>query len=229
VMAATNDSDPTVVVAAVQSLRPWITRDDGTSVLECVTALVADQTRQADIRRAALDALSDLPAHLTQPLVESVSAQLAAAPPLESAASAGEWLASHEDATLGVLHDMLSQVRERERRASSAIERGNWLALRASVHAVLARRGSRIGLYDVREVFELQPPPLPLDLLVTMRTIGDLSCLEALARGWQAAADDVWWRDQLRQTASAIVARERATSRNAVLKRVRAKWPGFLA
>jgi len=227
-ITAAADPDVSVAMAALHVLRPWLARDEDTSALECVTGLVADETRPADVRRAALEALSELPAHLTQPLVQSVAAQLAPNPPLDDAATAVEWLAHHEEAPLGVLHDLLSQARERQRDAREDVQRGAWLALRASAHAVLARRGSRIALYDARDMFEQAQSPLPLDLLVAMRTIGDLSCLEALARAWEAIAEDVWWRDQVRDAAIAIVAREKATGRHAAVKRVRSKWPGFL-
>ena len=228
-MNAARDSDPAVASAALQVLRPWITHDADTTVLESVTALVTDQTRLPDVRRAALDALSDLPSHLTEPLVHSVAAQLAAAPPLDDAETTGEWLANHQDASLGVLHDLISQARERGRHEETDPARRAWLAVRSSAHAVLARRNSRIALYDARELFELTDEALPLDLLVSMRAIGDVGCLEALATAWERMAQDQWWRAQVQDAARAIVSREKATGRNAVIKRVRTRWPGFLA
>lgn len=226
---ATADPDASVATAAIQVLRPWLARDGDTSALECITALVADETKPPDVRRTALEALSELPANLTQPLVESVAAQLSPTPPLDDPATAREWLAHHEDASLGVLHDLLSQARDLERGTRDDLQRKAWLTVRASVHALLARRGTRIALYDLRELFEQAQGPLPLDLLVTMRTIGDLSCIEALARAWETVSDDAWWRSQLKDVAATIGAREKATSRNPVVKRVRTKWPGFLA
>jgi hypothetical protein len=65
-------------------------------------------------------------------------------------------------------------------------------------------------------------------MLVTMRTIGDLGCLEALARAWSQAGDDAWWRSQLVEAAAEIMRREKATGRSAAVKRLRARWPEFL-
>ena len=226
---ATADPNPHVAVTALHVLRPWLARDEDMSALERVSAVLADQTRPDEVRQAALEALSELPASLTEPLVQSVAAQLAPAPPLDDAATAREWLAHHEEAPLGVLHDLVSQARHRERESNDDSHRSAWFALRASAHAALARRGSRIALYDARELFEHAQHPLPLDLLVTMRTLGDLTCLDALARAWETVADDAWWREQVKDAAVAIVAREKATNRHAAVKRVRARWPGFLS
>lgn len=228
VSEAAGDEDPAIAIVALQVLRPWVTEDDDTSVLERVTALVTDNTRTTDVRRAALDALSDLPPKITQPLVESVSAQLSETPPLDEPATAGEWLGSHATASLGVLHDLLNHARARERNAQTDAERNAWLGIRVATHAALAARGSRIALYDVREMFEQARSALPIDLLTTLRTIGDMSCLEPLAHAWDAVSDDAWWRSQLRDTAQAILVREQATGRHAVVKRVKSRWPGFL-
>ncbi len=228
-LAATADPDPVIAIAAIQVLRSWLVVDDDTAALERVSAIVADATGVEEVRRAALDALSELPASLTEPLVQSVAAQLSPAPPLDTAAGAREWLANHEQAPLGALHDLLTQARNREREAPDDRLRQEWCAVRTAVHAVLARRGSRIALYDLREMFEQAQAALPLDVLVAMRTIGDLTCLDALAHAWETMSADAWWREQTQDAATAIIAREQATSRNAAVKRVRTKWPGFLA
>ncbi len=227
-VSAADDRDPSVAVTAIQMLRPWLADDEGAHVLEAISSLVTDDTKAPVIRQAALDALSDLPASLTGPLTQQVVAQISPTPVLDDAASASEWLASHADAPLGMVHDVLTRARDRQAGADSDAEAAAWLAVRATAHATLARRGSRIGLYDARELFERAQRALPLDLLLTMSTVGDLTCLEALARSWDAVSGDDWWRAHVQEAAAAIATRENATGRHAAIRKVRAKWPGFL-
>jgi hypothetical protein len=61
-----------------------------------------------------------------------------------------------------------------------------------------------------------------------MWAIGDASCLEAMARAWAASPHEGWWRDRLSAAADAIVHRTRLSGRSAILKRIRAKWAGFV-
>jgi hypothetical protein len=49
-----------------------------------------------------------------------------------------------------------------------------------------------------------------------------------MARAWAAAPAETWWRERLSAAADAIVHRTRLSGRSAVLKRVRAKWAGFV-
>ena len=97
------------------------------------------------------------------------------------------------------------------------------------MHAALARRGSRVALYDLREAFDAAQEPLPLDFLTAVTTIGDASCLEPMARAWAAAAPtEKWWRDRLAEAATDIMHRTRLSGRSALMKRIRAKWAGFM-
>lgn len=227
--AATADNDIGVATAAIQAVRPWITGDTRTDVLELVSGIVVDESRPTAVRRSALDALAELPPELTEPLVALVEAQLAATAPLHDPASARDWLARHETASPGALHDLLAHARDRGRDAADTPDGRDWLAVRGAVHAVLARRGSRIALYDAREMLDRATAALPVDLIAAVRSIGDPSCLEPLAKAWEAAQHDDWWRDQLRLVAGEIVAREGLTGRHALIKRVKTRWPGFLA
>ena len=106
-------------------------------------------------------------------------------------------------------------------------ERQDWLCARGTAHLVLARRGSRLALYDLRESVATGVP-LPVEFLAALAVIGDQSCLETLAaahaRGQEERRDD-WWRDHLAETFRAIVRRERLTRRHALMKKIDARWP----
>jgi HEAT repeat protein len=224
---AANDPDPAVATAAVQALRAWLQDETEPLTLETISGIIVDPERPRAVRRAALDALSDLPPDITRPLVERVTAELSSEPTLDTAVHALDWLISHADAPLGVVHDVLTHARDRERDAGDAVDRASWLAVRVFAHRRLAERGSRLALHDLRESFERAQAALPLDLLTALRTLGDLSCLDAIATAWDRVAD-AWWRDQLVDTARAIVAREKATGRHAVIRRIRARCPALL-
>ena len=142
--------------------------------------------------------------------------------------AAREWLDAHAGGPLSPLHAAVAAIRERERREPSARLRQEWLMTRGAVHAALARRGSRVAVYDLREAFDAAQGALPVDFLSAIGVIGDASCLEPLARAWAASPGDAWWRDHLCQTAQDILKREKLTGRSAVVKRVRAKYIGFL-
>jgi hypothetical protein len=99
--------------------------------------------------------------------------------------------------------------------------------VRASAHVALAERGSRLGVYDLRESLERSRTPLPVEFLTALSLAGDASCLEAIARA-HAEAGDTWWRDHLARAFQAIVSRQRLTKRHAALRRVEQRWPGAL-
>ena len=99
---------------------------------------------------------------------------------------------------------------------------------RGAAHLVLAKRESRVALYDLRETFDGAAGPLPLDLLSAITLIGDASCVEPLARAWSAGKQEPWWRERVAEAARAIATRAKLTARHAVTKRVRARHPGFM-
>jgi hypothetical protein len=234
-LRAAADEDAAVAAAAIGVLRGWVARESGTRVVDVLSALALDVARDPTVRLAALDALSELPRHIVQPLLQevppalgeirdSVAAPDSTADPL----SAREWLAAHARAPLSELHEFVRLVRERERQETSARARQDWRVARGAAHLVLARRGSRVALYDLREAFDAADGPLPLDFLTAVAAIGDADCLEPMARAWAAAPDDRWWRDRLCDAAAGILGRLGLNGRNAVVRRVRARWPGFL-
>ena len=221
------DADVDVRTAAIPVLRSWMSREPGTRVLEALTGVALDRAQPATVRLAALDALSDLPRDIVQPILER--APDAGPPVFTGPQEAREWVGAHEDASLSVLHDIVVMARERERADTPAAHQRDWMVVRGSVHALLARRRSRVALYDLRESFDAARSPLPLDFLTAIGTIGDGTCLEPLARAWAATPSETWWRERLSDAATDIMRREQIAPRSALIKRVRAKWPGFVA
>lgn len=236
-LEAIHDASPAVATAAVAACRPWLSTE--TAVLDALTALALDRARHELVRIAALDALSELPRPVIQPILQRLDVEdpvlaarvagRAAAPSLDQPAGIREWLRVRgAGAPLSEIHQAIAGMRERERDEPSADRRQQWVAARGAAHAVLAQRGSRVALYDLRETFDAARAPLPIDFLQAATLAGDATCLEPLGRAWTAADKDPWWRDRLAETARAIVAREKLTARHAAVKRVRARYPRFL-
>lgn len=225
---ALGDRDADVVVAAAALLRAWVSREEGTRVIDALTGLALDAARAPQLRQAALDALSDLPPHLLQPVREE--AALTAVPVrLDDPAGARDWLAAHAEAPLSELHDLIVHARTAAKQEPAARQAQEWQAVRGTAHAVLARRGSRVALYDLREAFDEARGPLPLDFLAAATALGDASCLEPLARAWAASpVEETWWRERLADAAGEIMHRTRLSGRSNVVKRVRERWPGFM-
>jgi hypothetical protein len=221
--------DSHVAVAAIGVLRTWLTRETRPTILDALTGAALDPARTDAVRLAALDALSELPRDLVQPVLQQASRDALALAAVEEPATAREWLADHPAASLSELHALVTAIREHERREPSARVVQDWVVTRGAVHAALARRGSRVALYDLRESFDAAQGPLPLDFLAAVLAIGDASCLEPLARAWAASPRDEWWRSRLGEAAVEIMKREKLTGRTSAIKRLRAKYPGFFA
>ena len=229
--AARGEADAAVALAAIGVLRGRLTGESGTEILDLISSIALDAERSKNVRLAALDALSELPRHVVQPLLQQ--ADMGDGSPgtagFDDPTAATEWIAANGAAPLSILHDLVLDLRERERREPSTRTRQRWALARGAVHAVLARRGSRVALYDIRETFDAAHEPLPLDFLAAATTLGDTATLEPLARAWTAAAArETWWRDRLRDAAADIIRREKLSGRSAVVKRIRAKYPEFL-
>ena len=60
-LGALDSSDVEAVVAALSVLRGWVTQETGTRLLEAIATIAVDRRRDARIRFAATEALSDLP------------------------------------------------------------------------------------------------------------------------------------------------------------------------
>lgn len=216
---------PDAQIAAIAVLRGWLTREPGTRILDALTQVAVDESHAPRLRRASLDALSTLPARVVAPILEQ-AALVPPAPPSDPSTVLA-WLREHEEAPLSELHALISLARERER-SSEPADRGAWLSARGAVHAALARRGSTVARYDLRETFDAATAPLPIDFLSAVTAIGDATCLEPMARAWTAAGGDTWWRERLAGAAADIMHRTRLSGRSAVVKRLRLKTPGFI-
>ena len=224
---ALSDAEVGVRLAAVATLRGLVMQETGVRVMDALASLAVDSRQSPTVREAAREALAQLPAELVDPLLAQSPAD-AAAPSIDDPREVRDWVARHGDSPLASLHDLVIRTREREQAETRSSWKREWIATRGAVHAALARRGSLIALYDLREAFELAPQPLPLDFLAGMTAIGDATCLEPMALAWSRAPVDSAWRTQLAQSAAAIVKRVKLTARNPLLKRLRKRWPEFV-
>jgi hypothetical protein len=226
---ALGDGDIDVVIAALGVLRRWVTEETGTRLLDAITAITVDRSRDARVRVAALAALADLPEHLVRPIRDQAPPPESAGPSLDDPVQVREWIQAYgAGATLSTLHELVTRTRGREHAESSARLRSEWLQARGRAHQALAKRDSLVALYDVRETFEAATSALPQSFLSTAAALGDASCLEPLARAWAAAGKDLNWKHQLSTTAAAIMRREKLSGRSAAIKKLRANFPGFV-
>lgn len=226
---ALRDGDVDVVIAALGVLRGWVAEETGTRLLDAITALVVDRSRDARVRVAALGALSELPEQLVKPIRDQAPPPESAGPSLEDPVAVREWIQAYgADATLSTLHELVTRTRERERAESSSRLREEWLQARGRAHQALAKRNSLVALYDLREAFEGATIALPQSFVSTAVAIGDASILEPLARAWAAGGRDLDWKHQLSTAAATIMRRERLTGRSAAVKKLRANFAGFV-
>jgi HEAT repeat protein len=225
--AALTDDSSDVRVNAVAALRPWVTREADTRIMDTLVGCAVDEDQPPEVRAAARDALTQLPPEIVGPILERAPGEPQSGPAEPSLVA--EWLASNPDAPLSTLHAIVARLGAGERRAEHEAERLSWVVARGAVHAALARRGSAVALYDLRETFGRTTAPLPLDYLAAMTALGDAGCLEALARAWSATPpSEVWWRARLADAAGAIVGRLKLSRRHVAFKRVATRWPGFI-
>jgi hypothetical protein len=228
-VGALGDGNVEVVIAALGVLRGWVAEETGTRLLDAITTIAVDRSRDARVRVAALAALSELPEHLVRPIREQAPPPESAGPLLEDPVAVREWIQAYgAGATLSTLHELVMRTRERGHVESSSRLRSEWLQARGRAHQALARRQSLVALYDLRETFESAAGPLPQPFVSTAAAIGDASCLEPLARAWAAAGKDLNWKHELSTAAASIMRREKLTGRSAVVKKLRANYPGFV-
>ena len=245
------DDDPAVAAAAASASRGFLRGPRGAAVADRLTSTALNRQRADSIRVAALEALALLDAATLKPLYRALADDPNEAIKHAGASAGGDkghrhdrerWLPSAAEASLpddpaavrravtstagtlplSRLHRLVEQITERERSAPS--RQSDWMIVRAAVHAALAARRSRIALYDLRETVAAAKEPLPVEFLTALGAIGDAGCLEAIAPAYAAATDE-WWRAHLADTFRTIVTRERLTSRHAVMRRVKKRWP----
>jgi hypothetical protein len=119
-------------------------------------------------------------------------------------------------------------VQARSQESVGGGRRADWLAARAAAHQALARRGSRVALYDLRESLETASGPLPVEMLSALSEVGDAACLEPIAAA-HGRSKDRWWRDHLLAAFQIIARREHLTARHAIIKRIQKRWPRLLS
>lgn len=212
--------------------------------LDRLTAIALDGTLDGEPRARATGWLAALPGDEIRPLLARLAAdpvpevRLAATSQRDTAAEspfspgAGPDVvrqfvhASGNTAPLPDLHRLV--VLARERAAAAPVEAPEWTAARAAVHQALAQRGSTVALYDLREMLLRGDAPLPVAALSALATVGDASCVDAMAEAYDRL-DDQWTREQLARALEAIVARERPARRPAVVKRLSGRNHPLLA
>ena len=267
--ACLEGEEEALVGPAAGVLRRTLDSPRGTEVLDRLAAIVLDRARPDCPRLAALDAIHALPDRILGPLRRELafdpSAALRAAagprgpepeidPPaaLEAAAdgrlpedpeSIRRWIGGRTSAvTLPVLHRLVEAIRAREAKAESPAENAAWMTARAAVHQALADRGSRVALYDLREMLD-RAPAAPVEILAALEAIGDASCLEPIAATYArlgpsgqpppsadgGTGSGVWWRRHLAHLFRAITARERTAERHPAVRRIRARWSAAAA
>jgi hypothetical protein len=256
-LALTSDPSPALVAAAIGVARVHLTSRDAentSAALDCLAAIALDPGRREADRALALDALHDLPRHDLEPILARLrddpsaairqrvtgSSGAAGRPepgPLSVLAAATlshdpaeartQVQAAAPNAAISDLHRLIGVVRERERAERTSARRQEWCVVRATVHQVLAARGSRIGLYDLRETLEAAGAPVAVGFLAAAGAVGDATCLEPLAAAYSRAQSGRHesWRRQISLAFREIVRREKITRRHAILKRVINRWP----
>ena len=256
VLAALDDPSDDVRVAALGVARGLLDGPAGSAVLDRITALALDPAQPPAVRQAAAAAFAELPERTVRPVLSrlrsegddtlrEVLEQRRADPRLDAARAIEEGAAgtlpadplalatslaeSGAAAPLPTLHRLIGIVRAHEGGEGRSARRRDWLAVRGTLHLLLATRGSRVALYDLRETFETTDAPLPDDFLRAAAVAGDAPCVEALAAAFSRAPAEPGhgagaWRSALAEAARAIVERERLTRRHAAIRRVLARW-----
>lgn len=248
------DREAAVGAAAVSVARVFLRSERGAETLDRLTALALDASAAEPVRIAAIRAVRDLDSDTIAPLLESLSQDRSSAVRAEAAAKGPRQktakdpvaeiariaesglpddaeplkkliAAASVDAPLATLLRIVERVRDREA-AEPAARRAAWTTVRAMTHLALAKRGSRLAVYDLRESLEKTADPLPVDALAALSLVGDRSCLEPIASA-HSRSTDTWWRSHLLELFQTIAKREQLTPRHAIIKRIAAKWPTF--
>ncbi len=248
VRALLNAPELEVRLAAARASRALLGLPQGTPLLDTTTVIALDRSQPEALRAGVIEALATLPPRTVKPLwdrlkddpsptVRSLLTRAGAVvddPVADLEEVADGWLPrdpgavlqlvsrASSDAPLSTLHRIVERVRTKEAEAKKGRKR-EWLSVRGAAHVALAKRNSRVALYDLREAIEQASEPLPADFLEALRLVGDQTALEPLAAAYvhsESMADGEAWRRSLADTFQSIVARERITRRSSALKRV---------
>jgi hypothetical protein len=254
ILPLADSSDVAVAVAAVGAIGAHVNAVNPRSsadALDALSRVSLDASRPEAVRLAALQALSafspDVLAAMRErleadrsPRIRSVlgrepklgQARDLAAARLEAAAQGLQEdpdtlrmliREAGEDVGLALLHELVLGVRERER-ATAGSDLARWRAARTAAHVVLAERGSRLALFDLRESLDSVTGGALDDLVRAAQLVGDSSCLAPLASAWTRQADGDR-RNRLAAAFDAIRGREKLTRRHAAIRDVLARFP----
>lgn len=255
-----DDPNETVAIAAIAVVRAFLRGARGAEATDRLASAALDARRASAVRLAAIGALRELEPATVAPLLSRLRQdprpEIAAAGtargdgdmsavlnPRESLMNAAVGTLPDDPAVLrraivqtgrdlpvAALQKIIDRIREHEG-AEPAARRPAWGAARAAAHLALARRGSRVALYDLRETIESAKGPVAVEFIAAIAEIGDVSCLEALAaalaRARTGKADD-WWRTHFADAFRTIVAREGITRRHALMKKIEKRFANVL-
>lgn len=250
-------ADAAVRLAAARAARGLLALPQGTIVLDRLTTIALDRREPGNLRAACLEAISQLPARTVKPVfdrlkddpspeVKAVLRQQGAVvedPIAELEEASDGWLPrdphvvlqlvarAGREAPLSTLHRLVERVGSKESEGRKA-RRREWLAVRGALHLALARRGSKVALYDLREAVEGATEPLPGDFLDALVLVGDATALEPLAAAYvhsEAMADGESWRRGLADAFRLVATREKVTPRHSAIKRVRTRFRDHVA
>lgn len=247
-----DDSDKTIAVAAAGLLQRFLTGARGADVTDALTSKALDRGAPDAVRLAALVALEDLGSAALEPLWKALAADSSRSVRAHAAnarrgrhveVTSDDGAALSDDperlrrelstnatpASLPELQQLIDRIRAREE-SESGVQQDAWRRARGAAHVALAKRGSRIALYDLRESLERAASPLPVEFMAALSLAGDATCLDAIAAAHAHAggAENEWWRDHLSDAFHAIVRREKLTGRHAVMKKIQKRWPQIL-
>jgi hypothetical protein len=256
-IAAVRDADLEVACAGASVLRGFLRGPRSADAVDALAEAALAGGRPEALRLTAIRSLADLAPATIKPIAEALASDPSDAVKTASAALGkrrrgaatkrqpealpdADSLADHPDLAraalartgasmpLAALHHIVEQVREREQTAGAA-DRPAWLAVRAAAHAALARRGSRVALYDIRETLERTATPLPIDMIAALSQVGDSSVLDSIAGAYARAIDsgagkNDWWPRHLADVFRTIAKREKLTRRHGVMKKIAARW-----
>ena len=257
-LACLSLSDAAVPVQAVSVVRRHLTSSEGPRAIDRLVTIAVDAGQAQPLRLAAIEALADIPERTIKPiwrrLIHDQDPRIARRGRLAlgldgpdpepsdvlDAAAAGTLpedprllraaiAAAGGDVPLPTLHRVLEALRASERDSREGARLVELRGARAALHEALAARGSSVALYDARETLENSSASLPLEFVTALATVGDRTCLDAIAgayaRALGAPGSQDWWRAHLATAFREIVRREGLTERHAALKHVRSKWP----
>ena len=229
-----------VAVAGIAVLRELLTTStQGADVraLDLLLAIARDDASDRRLRAAARAALDSAPEDVRdavralgkpeEPLEALWQDALAGHLPDDARHLREAISARGPDAPLADLRRLIEAIGERERAQTKPPAINDWQAARGALHQVLALRGSRVALYDLRETFERASRPLPSPFLAAVTILGDETCVEPLASAYANAGTDTRWKHQLGQAFHEIVKRERITRRHSALRRALTKAPAL--